>query len=160
MRRYIAAAAIVFVACIGTRASAQAPATGEADPGVKPTRLIDRAEVRVTRVEIQPGATRRAHTHDDVVYHLWIPVEGSLQLTVGSDAPVPATSRQAFFMKRGTSHSFRNTGTTPGAVQILSRGVSVASAEPLGGVQTTLVQGRYAESEAAQPPPESAAAMA
>ena len=116
MRRYIAAAAIVFVACIGTRASAQAPATGEADPGVKPTRLIDRAEVRVTRVEIQPGATRRAHTHDDVVYHLWIPVEGSLQLTVGSDAPVPATSGQAFFMKRGTSHSFRNTGTTPGAV--------------------------------------------
>jgi len=116
MRRYIAAAAIVFVACIGTRASAQAPATGEADPGVKPTRLIDRAEVRVTRVEIQPGATRRAHTHDDVVYHLWIPVEGSLQLTVGSDAPVPATSGQAFFMKRGTSHSFRNIGTTPGAV--------------------------------------------
>ena len=45
------------------------------------------------------------------------------------------------------------------AVQILSRGVSVASAEPLGGVQTTLVQGRYAESEAAQPPPESAAAI-
>ena len=44
------------------------------------------------------------------------------------------------------------------AVQILSRSVSVASAEPLGGVQTALVQPRYAESEAAQPTPESAAA--
>jgi quercetin dioxygenase-like cupin family protein len=76
-------------------ANAQPPAAaqiGEADPGVRPTRLIDRAEVRVSRVEIQPGATRRVHTHDDVAYHLWIPVEGTLQLTMGSDAPVAAAS--------------------------------------------------------------------
>ena len=70
----------------------------------------------MSRVELQPGATRRAHTHDDVQYHLWIPVEGTLQLTIGSEAPVTATSGQAFFLKRGTSHGFRNAGTTPGAV--------------------------------------------
>jgi quercetin dioxygenase-like cupin family protein len=100
-------------------ANAQPPAAaqiGEADPGVRPTRLIDRAEVRVSRVEIQPGATRRVHTHDDVAYHLWIPVEGTLQLTMGSDAPVAAASGQAFFLKRGTPHGFKNAGATPAAV--------------------------------------------
>ena len=32
------------------------------DPGVTPIRLIDRAEVRVTRIELQPGAVRSVHT--------------------------------------------------------------------------------------------------
>ena len=98
-------------------AFAQAPAQqqGEADPGVRPTRLIDRAEIRVSRVEIAAGSTRRVHQHDDVVYHLWVPLEGSLQITIGSDAPVTATAGQAFFMKKGTPHGFKNIGTTPGA---------------------------------------------
>jgi quercetin dioxygenase-like cupin family protein len=95
--------------------AAQAPAA-EADPGVRPTRLIDRAEIRVSRIDIQPGATRRVHTHDDVEYHLWIPIEGSLQITIGSDAPVAAAAGRAFFMKRGTPHGFKNVGTTPAAV--------------------------------------------
>jgi quercetin dioxygenase-like cupin family protein len=116
MRRHIAAFAIVSSLSLGRPAVAQTQAPGEADPGVRPTRLIDRAEVRVSRVEIQPGATRRVHTHDDVAYHLWIPLEGALQLTIGSDAPVAAASGQAFFLKRGTPHGFRNVGTTPAAV--------------------------------------------
>ena len=114
MRGYITFG-IVLAALVGRGAVAQTPAAGEADPGVRPTRMIDRSEVRVSRVEIQSGATRRAHTHDDVQYHLWIPVEGKLQLTIGSDAPVAAASGQAFFMKRGTPHGFKNVGTTPAA---------------------------------------------
>jgi quercetin dioxygenase-like cupin family protein len=107
-----------FVLALGSAPSlrAQAPAQqGEADPGVRPTRLIDRAEIRVSRVEIAPGAVRRVHTHDDVVYHLWVPLEGTLQITIGSDAPVTAKPGQAFFMKKGTPHGFKNIGTTPGA---------------------------------------------
>jgi quercetin dioxygenase-like cupin family protein len=116
MQRYLAVFGLMLAALTVRPLMAQAPAPGEADPGVRPTRLIDRPEVRVTRVEIQPGATRRAHQHDDVVYHLWIPIEGQLQLTIGSEAPVAAASGQAFFLKRGTSHGFKNTGTTVGAV--------------------------------------------
>ena len=97
-------------------AQAQRPAAGEPDPGVRPTRMLDRDEVRVSRVELQPGAVRRVHAHDDVVYHLWVPVEGSLELTIGSAAPIPAASGQAFFLNRGTSHGFRNVGATRGAV--------------------------------------------
>jgi mannose-6-phosphate isomerase-like protein (cupin superfamily) len=103
-----------------TPALAQAPAappvTAEPDPGVRPTRLLDRAEVRLSRVELQPGAVRRVHAHDDVVYHLWVPITGSLEITIGTDAPVSASSGQAFFMKRGTAHGFRNVGTTPAAL--------------------------------------------
>jgi quercetin dioxygenase-like cupin family protein len=86
------------------------------DPGVNPVRQIDRAEVRVTRVELQPGAVRSVHTHDDVRFHLFIPIEGKLELTIGSAKPVEALPGQAFFMERGTPHGFRNAGTTPAAV--------------------------------------------
>jgi hypothetical protein len=80
MQRYLAVYGLALATLVGRPVMAQTP--GEADPGVRPTRLIDRAEVRVTRVEIQPGATRRAHQHDDGVYRLWVPIEGQLQLTI------------------------------------------------------------------------------
>lgn len=100
--------------CAAAQPAAQA--AGEADPGVRPFRLIDRDEIRVSRVELQPGAVRRVHVHDDVEYHVWVPVSGTLEITIGQDAPAAATPGQAFFMKRGTPHGFRNTGPTPAAV--------------------------------------------
>lgn len=101
-----------------TQQATQQPAKqpGEADPGVRPIRLIDRDEIRVSRVELQPGAVRSVHAHDDVEYHVWAPVTGTLEITIGTDAPKSATAGQAFFMKKGTRHGFRNTGTTPAAV--------------------------------------------
>ena len=120
--RYVAAIAAVQALLAGPPAAAQtrqappASATREADPGVRPTRLIDRAEVRVSRIELQAGAVRAVHAHDDAEYHLWIPIEGTLEITIGSDAPVAASAGQAFFMKRGTRHGFRNVGGTPAAV--------------------------------------------
>ena len=115
MQRFLMAVGVVVALVSGRPVWAQTPAPGEADPGVRPIRMIDRAEVRVSRVEIQAGATRRVHAHDDVEYHLWVPIEGTLQITIGSEAPVTAKSGQAFFLKRGTPHGFRNIGTTPGA---------------------------------------------
>jgi len=116
MHRSLFVLAVVVAIAVVRPVAAQTPAAGEADPGVRPTRLIDRAEIRVSRVEIQPGATRRVHTHEDVEYHLWVPIEGNLQITIGSDAPVAARAGQAFFMRRGTPHGFTNVGTTPAAV--------------------------------------------
>ena len=88
----------------------------QAEAGVRPFRLIDRDEIRVSRVELQPGAVRRVHVHDDVEYHVWTPVVGTLEITIGNDAPKAATPGQAYFMKKGTPHRFRNTGSTPAAV--------------------------------------------
>lgn len=109
-------------------AAAQTP--GEADPGVRPFRLIDRDEIRVSRVELQPGAVRSVHVHDDVEYHVWAPVVGTLEITIGNDAPKAAAPGQAFFMKKGTKHGFRNTGTTPAAVFeiFVKRSTTTASA--------------------------------
>ncbi len=141
MPRSLAAFGIVLAMLVGRPAAAQTPAVqtpaaGEADPGVRPTRLIDRAEVRVTRVEIQAGSTRRVHTHDDVEYHLWIPIEGQLQLAIGSEAPVAAAAGQAFFLKRGTPHGFKNVGTTPGAIlEIFIKQTKTAGGQdPLGAL--------------------------
>ena len=109
------AASLAFLPGFQTRAQAPAAAKN-ANPGVNPVRLMDRAEVRVTRVEIQPGAVRSVHTHDDVRFHLWIPISGKLELTVGSAKPVAAASGQAFFMEKSTPHGFQNVGSTPAAV--------------------------------------------
>jgi quercetin dioxygenase-like cupin family protein len=116
-------------------AGAQAPAGGgNANPGVNPIRLMDRPEVRVSRVEIQPGAVRSVHMHDDVRFHLWIPVSGKLEITIGSAAPVEAASGKAFFLQKGTPHGFRNVGTTMAVVMevFVKDGASAAGLERLG----------------------------
>ncbi len=122
-------------AAAAPQAAAPAAQAGEADPGVRPTRLIDRAEVRVSRVELQAGATRRVHTHDDVEFHLWVPLSGTFQLSVGSEAPAAAAPGQAFFFKRGTPHGFRNVGTSAGAVLeiFVKDSAKVDVAQILGG---------------------------
>src|SRR5437870_3984212 len=108
---------VALTTVYGFQVSAQAPASAtKAISGVNPVRLMDRPEVRVTRVEIQPGAVRPVHTHDDVRYHLWIPISGKLEITIGATKPVEAVSGQAFFMQKGTPHGFKNVGSTPAAV--------------------------------------------
>ena len=108
--------ALIFALTMVGGGAASAQQLPEADPGVRPTRLIDRAEVRVSRIDLQPGSVRRVHAHDDVVYHLWIPIEGTLELTIRNEAPSAGKPGQAFFMTRGTPHGFKNVGSTPAAV--------------------------------------------
>lgn len=145
MRQFLVTTAIALTLLTVRSATAQTPAQQpEADPGVRPTRMIDRAEVRASRVEIAAGATRRVHAHDDVEYHLWIPVEGTLQITIGSDPPVTAKSGQAFFMKRGTPHGFKNIGTTPGAaLEIFIKQTTTAGGpDPIGVLAEALARVR------------------
>ena len=118
-------------------ASAQTPAKGKdadkaadrAAQGYNPVALLENADVRAIRVELKPGANRAIHQHDDVKCHLFIPVTGTLQITIGSDKPVDAPAGQAFYMKGGTPHGFRNLGSTPGtAIEIfVKKGASTAS---------------------------------
>jgi quercetin dioxygenase-like cupin family protein len=96
--------------CCGV-AAAQSP-----DPGVTPVRLMDRPEIRISRVEVQPGAVRKVHTHDDVKFHVWVALTGKLEVTIGAAKPVLAAEGQAFFMQKGTPHGFKNVGTAPAAV--------------------------------------------
>jgi quercetin dioxygenase-like cupin family protein len=108
---------VATISLIGAaRVTAQAASQPEADPGVRPTRLIDRAEIRVSRIELAGGAVRAVHAHDDVEYHVWVPLEGRLEITIAGDAPLAAAPGQAVFMTRGTQHGFRNLESGPAAV--------------------------------------------
>ena len=115
MRTILSLVTVALLYALLSSAQVPVPTKGP-DPGVKPVRQIDRQEVRVLRVEVQPYAVRSVHTHDDVKFHLFIPVTGNLELTIGSATPVEAPPGQAFFMEKGTPHGFRNTGATPAVV--------------------------------------------
>jgi quercetin dioxygenase-like cupin family protein len=101
------------------------------DSGVARAVIIDRTEVRVLRVEIQPGATRRIHQHDDVRFHLFLPLTAGIELTAGSEKPVVASVGQAYFMMKGTPHGFRNTGTSVAMVLEVFVKPDAPSAGPL-----------------------------
>ncbi len=125
-------------------ASAQTPAKGKdadkaaarAAQGYAPVTLWEHPDVRAIRVELKPMANRAIHQHDDVKFHLFIPVTGTLQITIGSDKPVDAPAGQAFYIKGGTPHGFRNLGSTPGtAIEIfVKNGASTASLDAVGAL--------------------------
>lgn len=126
---------VVFLA-VGLLAVLGAAPWGKAqspDPGVTPVRLMDRAEIRISRVEVMPGAVRSVHTHDDVKFHVWLALTGKLEVTIGSGKAVQAAEGQAFFMQKGTQHGFRNVGTTPAAVMeiFVKEGASKAGVDAL-----------------------------
>jgi mannose-6-phosphate isomerase-like protein (cupin superfamily) len=144
MWRYASGMAVI-AGLLCWSASAQTPAKSkdadkEAAQGYAPVRLWERPDVRATRVEIKPMATRAVHQHDDVKFHLFIPLMGKLQLTVGSDKPVNAPVGQAFYIKGGTPHGFRNLGSTPGTVMeiFVKDSASAASLDALGALMAAL----------------------
>ena len=147
MWRYASGMAVIAgLLCLS--ASAQTPAKGKdadkeaarAAQGYAPVSLWERPDVRATRVELKPMAIRAVHQHDDVKFHLFIPLTGTLQLTVGSDKPVDAPVGQAFYIKGGTPHGFRNLGSTPGTVMeiFVKDGASAASLDALGALVAAL----------------------
>jgi mannose-6-phosphate isomerase-like protein (cupin superfamily) len=146
--RYASGIAVIAGAlCVS--ASAQTPAQGKnadreaarAAQGYTPVRLWERPDVRATRVELKPMANRAIHQHDDVKFHLFIPLTGKLQITIGSDKPVDAPVGQAFYIKGGTPHGFRNLGSTPGSAMeiFVMNGASAASLDALGALVAGLL---------------------
>lgn len=134
----------VIASLLCLSAPAQAPAKGgdaekeaaRAAQGYAPVRLWELPDVRAARVEMKPGANRAIHQHDDVKFHLFIPLSGKLQITIGSDKPVDAPVGQAFYIKGGTPHGFRNLGSTPGSAMeiFVKNGASAASLDAVGAL--------------------------
>ena len=91
--------------------------TGNPDPGVNFLNVVENPHVRVLQVTLQPGAVRRPHVHNDVTFHMLVPVTGSLELTVEKDPVVTAVPGQAYYMVKGQTHGFTN--KTAAAVQVI-----------------------------------------
>ena len=73
--------------------------------------------MRVLQVTLQPGAVRRPHVHNDVTFHMLVPVTGSLDLTVEKDPVITTVPGQAYYMVKGQTHSFTNKSSA--AVQVI-----------------------------------------
>jgi quercetin dioxygenase-like cupin family protein len=115
---------VVFVIWVAS-AVAQSPGAGTlklnpvaatSGTGVSNASLLDRPEVRVLRVDIEPGGVRNVHTHDDTQFHLFIPISGTPRFQIESDKPVDLQAWQAQFIKGGARHGFTNPGTTTATV--------------------------------------------
>jgi len=91
--------------------------TGNPDPGVNFLVVVENQHVRVLQVTLQPGAVRRPHVHNDVTFHMLVPVTGSLELTVEKDPVVTTVPGQAYYMVKGQTHGFTNKGSA--AVQVI-----------------------------------------
>ena len=91
--------------------------TGNPDPGVNFLNVVENPHVRVLQVTLQPGAVRRPHVHNDVTFHMLVPITGSLELTVEKDPVVTTVPGQAYYMVKGQTHSFTN--KTGAAVQVI-----------------------------------------
>jgi quercetin dioxygenase-like cupin family protein len=91
--------------------------TGNPDPGVNFLNVVENPHVRVLQVTLQPGAVRRPHVHNDVTFHMLVPITGSLELTVEKDPIVTTVPGQAYYMTKGQTHSFTNKSSA--AVQVI-----------------------------------------
>lgn len=91
--------------------------TGNPDPGVNFIVVVDNPHVRVLQVTLQPGAVRRPHVHNDVTFHMLVPVTGSLDLTVEKEPVVTTVPGQAYYMVKGQTHGFTNKSSA--AVQVI-----------------------------------------
>ena len=91
--------------------------TGNPDPGVNFLNVVENPHVRVLQVTLQPGAVRRPHVHNDVTFHMLVPITGSLELTVEKDPVVTTVPGQAYYMVKGQTHTFTN--KTAAAVQVI-----------------------------------------
>ena len=131
MRRH-AALAVGLMLLIGVAPGAQAPAgggqpavvtgnhdtplnpvSGAGNVGVSNAVLRNQQDVRALRVVVQPGGKRIVHTHDDVAFHLFIPISGPMQLDLEGQPSVTVAPWHPYYMKKGTRHGFHNDGASP-----------------------------------------------
>ena len=102
--------------------------TGNPDPGVNFLNVVENPHVRVLQVTLQPGAVRRAHVHNDVTFHMLVPITGSLELTVEKDPVVTTVPGQAYYMVKGQTHTFTNKSAA--AVQVIELFIKPEAAAP------------------------------
>ena len=98
---------------VGDRTTPLRPLAGAGNVGISNAVLRDQPEVRVLRVVVEPGGTRAMHTHDDVEFHMFVPVTGSMTLSFEAAESLTVPPWQPQYMKAGTRHGFHNSGTAP-----------------------------------------------
>jgi len=112
MFRRVLLAAMALTVLVSASAFAQANGVRNLTPGPSHTKAItpmDRPEIKVQRVDIEPNATRGMHAHDDVIYHVFMTTDAPLTLSIEGEGDVHLAPWEAHFFKGGTVHAITNT---------------------------------------------------
>jgi quercetin dioxygenase-like cupin family protein len=106
---------VLILALCSVPALAQQRGQGRGNPGVSPMTIMDTPDVRVARVQLEAGATRPSHVHNEGPFHLVVAVSGPLQVFFGPEGKEETETvapGQVHFFKSNTPHGFKNPGTT------------------------------------------------
>src|SRR2546430_2016189 len=106
---------LLILALCSAPALAQQRGQGRGNPGVSPTTIMDTPDVRVARVQLEAGATRPSHVHNEGPFHMVVAVSGPLQVFFGPEGKEETETvapGQVHFFKSNTPHGFKNPGTT------------------------------------------------
>jgi quercetin dioxygenase-like cupin family protein len=101
----------------GDRSTPLRPVAGGGNVGISNAVLRDQPEIRALRVVVEPGGTRVIHAHNDVKFHLFVPITGAMTLNLEGAQPQTVAPWHPYYMKAGTQHGFHNGSTT--AVDIM-----------------------------------------
>jgi quercetin dioxygenase-like cupin family protein len=103
--------------------------------GVSPTTIMDTPDVRVGRVQIDGGAVRPSHVHNEGPFHMFIPITGPVQVFFGPEGKEEVevvAPGQVHFFKSNTPHGFKNPGSTPVTfIEIFVKNTGRASNDPV-----------------------------
>ena len=92
----------------GDRSTPVRPLAGDENVGVSNATLRDQPEVRVLRVVVEPGGMRVLHTHDDVDFHLFMPITDTMTLNLDGGRSVEVAPWHPYYLDAGTLHGFQN----------------------------------------------------
>ncbi len=97
---------------VGDRSSPLRELGGD-NVGISNAVLREQPEIRVLRVVVEPGGTRVIHSHDDVDFHLFAPISGTMRLDLEGEPSMDIQPWHPWFLDAGTRHGFRNVGDAP-----------------------------------------------
>ena len=98
---------------LGDRTTPLRALTGAGNTGISNAVMRDQQDIRIIRVVVEPGGTRAMHAHNDVKFHMFVPVSGAMKLDLEGAQSVDVPAWQPYYMKAGTQHGFHNAGTAP-----------------------------------------------
>ena len=135
---------VVIVALCCAPALAQQRGQGRGGlTGVSPATIMDTADVRVVRVQIDAGAVRPSHSHNEGPFHMFIPITGPVQVFSGPEGKEEMETvapGQGHFFKSNTPHGFKNPGSTPVTfIEIFVKNTGRASSDSLKSLALAFV---------------------
>ena len=133
---------VIAAVCCAPALAQQRGQGGGGIAGVNPSTIMDTPEVRVARVQIDAGAVRPSHSHNEGPFHMFIPITGPVQVFFGPEGKEEMETvapGQVHFFKSNTPHGFKNPGSTPVTfIEIFVKNTGRASIDPLESLALAL----------------------